>query len=148
MENPRYPWKTIVGLRLTALLALYGTFEFYGEQTDRNRDRKDPDKITRHVERFAPRNREVPPGTPVGSDVGRWAGGGGGRGGLGVCLLPGLVAERSVKHGRLGGGVVGGGSCRRGMLDGWGRGSRRRLARSAGGRLVLAVAPRPGCGVG
>ena len=71
LENVRYPPKTIAGLALVALLSLYGTVEFYGEQRERNRTLRDPYRVAIQMERLEPVRRELPPNTPLGyiSDI-------------------------------------------------------------------------------
>jgi hypothetical protein len=71
LDRVRYPLKTIAGLVLTAALSLYGTIEFYGEQSERNRTLKDPYHIDAQVQRLEPVRRELPPNTPLGyiSDI-------------------------------------------------------------------------------
>lgn len=71
LEKVRYPLKTIAALVLVALLSLYGTIEFYGEQLERNRTLKDPYHIAIQLERLEPVRRELPPNTLLGyiSDI-------------------------------------------------------------------------------
>jgi len=73
MENLRYPVKTMVGLAVAAALSLYGTLAFYEDQTVRNQNMGDPYHIGDEVQRLAPLNREIPPGTLLGyiTDVDR-----------------------------------------------------------------------------
>jgi len=71
MESVHFPVRTLIGLSAAALLSLYGTLEFYGEQSDRNKVRKDPYAIERQMNRFEALRREVPPDTVLGyvSDI-------------------------------------------------------------------------------
>jgi len=67
----RYPWRSLAGVAIAALLSVAGATEFYGEQTERNRVERDPYKVSDQVIRFAPVKEIVPPDAQVGyvSDV-------------------------------------------------------------------------------
>ncbi|MBZ5594426.1 MAG: hypothetical protein LAP39_19465 [Acidobacteriia bacterium] len=66
MPNLRYPVKTMAGMAVAAGLSLYGTFAFYEDQTLRNRNMHDLYHVGEQVQRLAPLNREVAPGTLLG----------------------------------------------------------------------------------
>jgi len=66
MPNLRYPWRTLAGLGITAMLSVYGAVHFYGEQSERNQAQPDPYKLIDQQRRFAPVNEIVPPNALVG----------------------------------------------------------------------------------
>lgn len=66
MQNVRYPWRTLAGLSIPALLSVYGTIQFYGAQTERNQTQPDPYKLIDQERRFAPIKEIVPPNALVG----------------------------------------------------------------------------------
>src|SRR5690242_9968824 len=66
MQPSRYPIKSLLGLGVAAVLSLYGTLDFYGNQTELNRAQSDPYKIAAQEKRFEALKRELPPLAVVG----------------------------------------------------------------------------------
>jgi hypothetical protein len=66
MQTARYPIKSLLGLGVAAMLSLYGTLDFYGNQTELNRAQPDPYKLAAQETRFEALKRELPPLATVG----------------------------------------------------------------------------------